>query len=775
MSDNILSPMRPLLPEGCVVEVRALNTRRGTISGYYDDPEKLARDAATLSGKAQGIFFTLNRVRPDLLARSANRLTEYARHTTSDADILRRTLLLIDFDAKRPAGISATDAEHQAAMDRARAVYQFLRAQGWPDLFTADSGNGAHLLAPIDLPNDAAAADLLRRVLEALAFRFDDDAVEIDKKTFNAARICKLYGTLAAKGDSTEDRPHRMARLLHVPEKREPVSLAQLEAIAALLPCPEANEAAPPSRGLFGARGSYEGSFDLARWIEQSNLPVQREGPWNGGRRWILSPCPWNPDHTNGAAYIVQLSSGAIDAGCHHNGCRGKGWPELRDTVEPRWRDRNAAVRPSGTTTPNRWEVRPASASWPAPPDEAAYYGLAGEIVRAVEPHTESDPIALLVHLLVAFGNLIGRQPHCRVGATWHRGNLFACIVGRTGVGRKGSAEDEVRAIIQGVDPDWNQDRVKSGLSSGEGLIFNVRDGRDEFEGGDDKRLLSIESELASVLKVMERQGNIISERIRNAWDGKKLETMTRRDPLVATDPHVSIIGHITPEELARCLGAANMTNGFVNRFLWTLSKKSRDLPDGGTLTDADRAPLIERLKGAADWARGVGRVERDEEARQMWHAVYPKLNAEVSGLYGAATSRAAPQVLRLSLLYALLDRSPAIRPPHLLAALALWEYAAASARYLFGDALGDPEADEILRALRAAPGGLTRTEINDLFGRNKNAAQITRALKLLAERGLACSQTAPADGKGRPTETWCAAPVTKETNETKEVPAPPN
>jgi hypothetical protein len=214
LATTIECGLRRVLREGDVAELRVLNTRRGTVSGYYTDLRKMALAAAHWSGKAPGVYFTLNPVRPDLLARAANRWTEYSRCTTADGDILCRRWLPIDFDPKRPAGISSTETEHQAALERARECRAYLERCGWPRPLFADSGNGAHLLYPVDLPNDVTNREILRACLEALALRFNDERVEVDLATANAARIWKVYGTLAAKGDNLPERPHRIARLL---------------------------------------------------------------------------------------------------------------------------------------------------------------------------------------------------------------------------------------------------------------------------------------------------------------------------------------------------------------------------------------------------------------------------------------------------------------------------------------------------------------------------------------------------------------------------------
>jgi hypothetical protein len=215
--DLIRNNLRVLVEPGDLVEVRILKTPKGTVSGYYTDLDALARDAARWNGQAEGVYFTPNPVDPTLLARSPNRLTSRARSTTSDSDVARRRWLPIDLDPKRPSGVSSTDAEHAAALTRAYEIRSVLQAEGWPDPILADSGNGAHLLYRVDLPNDSAATTLIRRILQALDLRFTDAAVSVDLTTFNAARLVKVYGTLAAKGSNTADRPHRASALVEVP------------------------------------------------------------------------------------------------------------------------------------------------------------------------------------------------------------------------------------------------------------------------------------------------------------------------------------------------------------------------------------------------------------------------------------------------------------------------------------------------------------------------------------------------------------------------------
>jgi hypothetical protein len=320
-----------LLETGHVYEIRAFG--RGTTSGYFDNAEKLAQAAAGLSGKVPAVYVTANPVSPDLLARSANRVTDWAKTTTSDNQIIKRLWFLIDFDPRRPAGISSTDGEHQKAIAKALEARGWLSLSGWPQPILADSGNGCHLLYRVDLPNDPEATNLLRDCLNALAFQFDDEAVAVDMGNFNAARIWKLYGTLACKGDSVPERPHRLARILESPDSIDLVSLPLLQSLAARVP------KEPPAPSYRSYKGE-KGAFDLETWILQHQVSIRHHGKWNGGDRWILEQCLWNQEHTDKSAFIVRFPSGAIGAGCHHNSCQGRGWPELREVLEPGYKDR---------------------------------------------------------------------------------------------------------------------------------------------------------------------------------------------------------------------------------------------------------------------------------------------------------------------------------------------------------------------------------------------------------------------------------------------------
>jgi len=225
-----------LFEPGDVAEVRIPDTSRATVSGYFDDIRRLAQAAIKWSGVASAVYVTLNPVNSTLLARSVNRLTEYAKHTTSDTDILCRRWLPLDFDPIRVAGISSSNEEHEVALKRATEVQAWLKGLGWPESILADSGNGGHLLHRIDLPNTTETTALIQRCLKAVALKFGDTVVEVDLTIGNPARIWKLYGTKACKGDDTPERRHRLAKILDVPNKIQVVSRELVEQLAAMAP-----------------------------------------------------------------------------------------------------------------------------------------------------------------------------------------------------------------------------------------------------------------------------------------------------------------------------------------------------------------------------------------------------------------------------------------------------------------------------------------------------------------------------------------------------------
>jgi len=396
--------------------------------------------------------------------------------------------------------------------------------------------------------------------------------------------------------------------------------------------------------------------------------------------------------------------------------------------------------------------------------------------------------VALLIQLLVVFGNLIGRTAHFLAEGACHHMNLFTVLVGVTSKGRKGSSWSQVSRLAGPLDAAWLRSRVQGGMSSGEGLIWAVRDPIDKQEpvrergsrditgyqtvrvdvGVDDKRLLAVEPEFALVLKNLHRESNTLSAISRQAWDSGELRTLTKNTPARATGAHISVIGHVTRDEVLRYMTETEMANGFANRFLWVAVRRARQLPFGGQLGADELRPLTERLERAFQFARRAGEMGRDAGADAVWAEVYAPLSDGRPGLLGAVLGRAEAQTMRLACLYALLDRSAVVREEHLLAALALWQFCERSAGYVFGESYGDRDLDTLVAALRGAAGGLTRAEISGVFNRNKTADQLRRLLARLLGMGLAHPVRGVADGPGRTAERWYAGPAADEvTNST--------
>jgi hypothetical protein len=469
-------------------------------------------------------------------------------------------------------------------------------------------------------------------------------------------------------------------------------------------------------------------------------------------------------DFTGWPSVIEAVGKSVVD--------RALGWLDIRWSSEEArigvQRQRDDGPQLSGNLAP-----------WPKPMKADAFYGLTGRFVEMVGPHTEADPNFLLLMFLAYCGNIIDRKCYVMAGGDAHFTNLFLCGVGPTSAGRKGSATAPVEAFFTKGGRAPGVGNMLPSLSSGEGLIWTIRDevwGKQYnkktresedvllHEGVPDKRLIVNMGEFVSALQMMRRQGNTLSPVTRSAWESGNLVSPTKNSPAKATGAHVTIIGAISKEELLRTVEENDADNGLLNRFLWCCSRRSKALPEGGRLWEVVESEAWRELQGNFNRVSPIQprRMARDAEAADLWgrdshpdRGVYAQLSRERYGLAGAATARAHAQVLRLSLLYAVLDGAEEIRREHLDAALAVWRYCEDSARYVFGDALGDPTADAILKALRTAEPGLTRTDLRDHFHRRKQEGEITRALLLLHQKGLARFERQ--DTGGRPVERWFA------------------
>ena len=390
--------------------------------------------------------------------------------------------------------------------------------------------------------------------------------------------------------------------------------------------------------------------------------------------------------------------------------------------------------------------------------------------MERVEEETEAHPVALAVSFITAFGNCIGRHPHAMVGRTRHGINLFAVVIGNTGTGRKGTGGDIVTDVVRYADAHWADKCQSPNLVSGEGVVDALRDavtklvpkkgsGVGDVEevvldwGVDDKRLLITCTEFVSTLHACRRENSVLSQTLREAWDGKTLRTMAKNSARTATDPHLSIIAHVTRQELMRSVREADIYGGLFNRFLFVMSERARLLPHGGDLDDL--SGILEPIRTRIEFARSVSRMVRSEAADTLWEREYPRLTTVTgSDVVGAVLSRGEAQVLRLSMLMALAGGHATIEVEDLEAALDLWRYAEASARAVFA---GDHDAlfSRLVDLIRENP-GVSRSGLHKKVGWKVAASNFLGTLSRIQAVGLARSE--PFKTGGRPTEKWFPA-----------------
>jgi hypothetical protein len=305
------------------------------------------------------------------------------------------------------------------------------------------------------------------------------------------------------------------------------------------------------------------------------------------------------------------------------------------------------------------------------------------------------------------------------------------------------------------------------GLSSGEGLIVAVADIEEKDKHGNvkttftEKRLLVIEPEFSRVLANTRRESNVLSQVMREAYDSGHLFTMTIT-PREALGAHISIVGHITPTELKKRLTEVEMANGFANRFLWFYVRSDKRMPNAKPIPDEIVADFADQLEHVFEFAHrlscegrsvpGKRLVEMDEQTQGVWAAVYDRLCNERPGFVGSITARRPSQVLRLSLLYALLDLSDSIQLPHLQAALAVVAYSAESIELLFGKDTGDTLEDRLYRLLATNETMETKDFYRHIGSKGKD---VHEALERMERNGLVKMTKRTHTGPGRPAEVW--------------------
>jgi hypothetical protein len=338
----------------------------------------------------------------------------------------------------------------------------------------------------------------------------------------------------------------------------------------------------------------------------------------------------------------------------------------------------------------------------PGPLGADAYHGIAGQIARRIAPDIEAGPDATLAQILAAFASAVGTQPHFIGDGSRHACTLFVATVSATSSGRPQASCDRVMEVFALADVNWTK-RVVAGLPTPEGLIRlirgpiyrtakNVRSGESIAARVDgevhDRCVLIVDSDSAASIAFMARRANTLTAVVHDAWEGAELRMLTKTSPTHSTRAHVSILGHATRADLRRDIDRFGLGDAFANLFLWIYTK-----PEQRPAFDHKAVELRESAANICDaicFACSVKGIGFAVETHRVWSDIRGPLSEARPGILGAVTARAEAQVLRLATLYALLSKQSEIAPAHLMAALAVWNYSLASARWIWGDALGE-------------------------------------------------------------------------------------
>ena len=369
---------------------------------------------------------------------------------------------------------------------------------------------------------------------------------------------------------------------------------------------------------------------------------------------------------------------------------------------------------------------------------DEAYHGPVGDAVRILTPTTEATPAAMLLTMLIGFGNLAGSIAHTAIGNTKHHARLYGVIVGPSSIGRKGMSYNEACRLFSMVDPDWFRDCRKSGHASGEGLIGNFRKPEDEESENVviENRNFAREAEFSRLLKASSREASILSEIYRDAYDDGRMQIHRSKESIVVDDVHIALLGHITDEELRERLTTLEICNGFANRFLYCWSDRTKKLYRGGIPDMGRLEEIAQRIKTSIANAR-ENVFDFTPDADAAYKTFYESIE-KGRGLIGELTARAEPNVLRLCVAYAILDGGQFITLDHVRAAIAFSDYSKECVNFIFADSCADPNQERIFDFLiDAGTHGRTREEISHLFNRNLSSRVIRTACDELEKAGF--------------------------------------
>lgn len=434
-----------------IIELRALHKGRKRIdAGYFDGNHRLQLidEAIRLNRQGAAVYINLNAIDRQLMARYANRVQEFAQATATDNNVIHRKWLLIDIDPQRPKDTSATPEQLALALDRARAVHDYLASLDWPAPVSADSGNGVHLLYRVDLPNDDASRDLVKHCLEALAARFDDGTVKVDRSVFNAARIVKLHGTVANKGDDLPAAPWRLSKPRKIPESIEVVSVELLRRLAS-----EVGSTSKAEPRVHATAVQTWTEHDVQSFLARGGIDATGPDQHNGALRWKLKTCPFNLDHGPTESAVFLNPEGILGFRCMHNSCQDKHWKDLRALVDgDRQRLSYGAPAPAKSGAMEWADPKPLPDGLPPvmPFDYELLPDLLRRRVEDVADRMQCPPDFPAVALMVMLSSLVGR----RCGIAPKRAddwvvipNLWGMVIGRPGIMKSPALTDIMKPL----------------------------------------------------------------------------------------------------------------------------------------------------------------------------------------------------------------------------------------------------------------------------------------------------------------------------------------
>lgn len=676
---------RAVVRPGDAHEVRIPKTRRngpsrffGVVGGYFDDGDAFVAALSGITGlDAEGVYLTLNPVNPALLARASNRLVSGAALASADADVVARRHLLVDVDPRRPSGISATDEERAAALERRDAIASALADLDWPPpVATLATGNGGGLLYRLRLANDAASLALVERTLKGLAATFGDGRVSIDTTVANAARIAKVAGTVAAKGDDVPGRPWRLATA-EIGGRTTPVPVGLLELVAATAP-------EPAPRG-----GGFVPGGDVADRLRAAGVGFA-ESEKGYGRVYKLDRCLTSTDHDDGAC-VIAFASGALAYRCHHNRCADKRWEHVREQLGYGERAAGPAIvvggqRPEREATPvphlvvpaagegtNRRREEAIALTYDEPPD-TVFLDPFGEYVDLLDPTTEAPRAFLLASFLTVIGAVMGR----RLLADYARPvypNLYTVLVGVTGRSRKDHAADMAIDTVNlqacppnaMIPPPFS---VLTDVSSSEGLIKWLKD--------HPNTVLRIE-ELTHLLDNAQRKStSTILDILIRLW-GTPLfaDNQNKLSPVRADLPFFSVLAATQPARLETKMSDRELSSGYANRWVYVFGRGKEPKPDPPRYAPTELWDVYAHIHAAVTRHPAGTLFALTPAARDLWNDWYlaTMRSMDDDEAEGAIRIRHHPLARKLALIYAAAAGKDAIDEPHLRAAIDLLDW----------------------------------------------------------------------------------------------------